>query len=165
MKRMYLISALEYTNGIRSNIIKYSICNTLEEALLKGKYYIKEYVCDKFDMDIDEVSNTQYDQLIKIDNCTYILDISVFSTSRKNFNSPKELMDYFNSNIKNISNENLYDFLLSLVECDSRIYDYKGLYQNNLIFARQFLLEQPHAYDLSFTEESCVNGIYEFWFR
>lgn len=52
----------------------------------------------------------------------YITDfefnVCVVSGDRKIFNTSKELMDYFNLKIKNISNENLYDFLLSLVQWD-----------------------------------------------
>ena len=166
MNKMYLISALEYTGYIRTNIINFNICDTLEDAIEKGIYFIKEYICNLMDEDIDEISYDYYNQLIK-NNCniSYYINISVFSTNRKSFKSPKDLMEYFNNNIKDISNENLYDFLLSLVECDTRLYDYKGKYKSNMIFGRQFLKDQQYAYNLEFTEESCMNGIYEFWFK
>lgn len=166
MKKMYLVTALEYTNCIRTNIINYSICDTLDDAIKKGIFFIKEYICNIIDKDIDELTDDTYSQLVNnSDKISYSINISVFSTNRKSFKTPKDLMKYFNNNIKNISYENLYDFLLSLVEYDSRLYNYKGEYRSNMIFGRQFLLEQPYAYNLEFTEESCMNGIYEFWFK
>lgn len=95
-------------------------------------------------------------------NKDYYFSISIISTNRKRFNTSKELMDYFNTNIKNISNDNLYDFLLSLVVSDDRFYDYKGKLITSAPQKQYPKLESYCSSIVQFSMESCEIGYYKF---
>ena len=98
------------------------------------------------------------DYLIQEDCYIYI---DVISCNRVKFKSKLELKNYFDLNINNISNNKLYDFLLSISDHDSRCYDY----YRNLISSEQFLHcdnTDILAYEIKFTEDSCNKGKYTF---
>ena len=99
---------------------------------------------------------------MKENDTEYFICISVISTDRKIFNTSKELMDYFNSNIKNISNNNLYDFLLSLVTSDDYTYDYEGNLVDHSIEVQCPALERVFSPNVEFDMESCEQGKYTF---
>ncbi len=71
-------------------------------------------------------------------------------------------MDYFNTNINNIDNNNLYDFLLSLVNSVDTVYDYNGNILYRTIFNQQPLYESRYSSEVQFNEEDCKKGIYTF---
>ena len=98
-------------------------------------------------------------------NKDYYFSISIISTNRKRFNTSKELMDYFNTNIKNISNDNLYDFLLSLVNSISVLYDYFGNILYKYIDDASPVKENVYYSKVDFNEEDCKKGIYTFEYR
>lgn len=86
--------------------------------------------------------------------------IQVVSCNRIKFTKTQELLDYFNQNINSIKNKDLYDFLLSLVECDRLIYnkDIKIIYSE---IDEQVPKDCGYS-NVKFTEESCKEGLYEF---
>ena len=98
-------------------------------------------------------------------NKDYYFSISIISTNRKRFNTSKELMDYFNTNIKNISNDNLYDFLLSLVDSITVLYDYFGNILYTHIDDASPIEENVYYSKIDFNEEDCKKGIYTFEYR
>ena len=98
-------------------------------------------------------------------NKDYYFSISIISTNRKRFNTSKELMDYFNTNIKNISNDNLYDFLLSLVDSITVLYDYFGNILYTHIDDASPIEENVYYSKVDFNEEDCKKGIYTFEYR
>ena len=93
----------------------------------------------------------------KIDYCLFVFTIS---GNRIQFNTIRELKDYFKNNILKISNDSLYDFLLSLVEYNYCAYDYKGNLIDNMAFLPNF--NETVVYDIEFTEDDCKNGKYMF---
>ncbi len=139
------------------------ICYTLDEAIESGIEDIK--------WQYNNISNTDTDITdIELENfinkITYFeFSIDIISGNRKRFNTSKELMDYFNTNIKNISNDNLYDFLLSLVESDRRLYDYKGNFISSEVSIQIPKDEYCIRSNVQFSMESCRNGEYRFEYR
>ena len=74
-------------------------------------------------------------------------------------------MNYFNSNIKNISNDKLFDFLLTLVCSYDKIYNYKGEFIRNHIIDMCPRNELVFSNKVDFNEEDCKKGIYEFEYK
>lgn len=164
--RIYMVITSRVS--IINSIIDAEICDTLEGAFEYGKNIIKDNCFNRSKIDLDtEEDYINYLNDIKEDhNVEYTILISEISKDRKRFNDCKELMDYFNSNIKNISNENLYDFLLSLVNSVDTLYDYFGniLYKDitGMNFKRSPLVYHS---DIDFNEEGCKKGIYTFNYK
>lgn len=156
-----------------NNILDVSTLDTLEEALDFGKNVIKmDCYNELFKYTLnppDDITSEQLDSFIKINDeeydIYYRIVVDIISTDRKKFNTSKELMEYFNSNIKDISNDNLYDFLLSMVNSEIRIYDYNGNLITRRINTQCPLLESIYSDDIEFTEESCSKGIYTFEYK
>lgn len=83
--------------------------------------------------------------------------VSLFCIKVK-FDNNKNLMEYYNNNVNNISNDNLFDFLLTLIDEYDINYDYKG----NVISEEpqpQSFGSRVMAYHLDFSPESCSKGI------
>lgn len=139
---------------LKSQDISFNIYDfTLDDALNHAISHINthyNYYKDNY--------NSIDDYLIKEDCAIYI---NVLSCNRIKFESKLELKSYFDSNINTISNDRLYDFLLSISDHDTRCYDY----YKNFIDSEQHLHcanTDILAYDLKFTEESCSRGEYIF---
>lgn len=173
MNKMYMVSVSEYTGILRAKILDNNLFNTLNDALYFGKNKIKEYCYNSIYNTIDdnvpdylteEELNNYINLLLSKDINLYIV-ISVVSTNRIIFNTFKDLSKYFNDNINNISNEELYDFLLSLVDNDTRFYDHNGNYLSNFIFEQQPKLDFTCGSEVYFNEEDCKKGIYTFNYR
>ena len=119
--RIYLCTVSKQEND-QSFILDTDVLDSFEDAMQFGKYIIES---DCYNNE-DKVEINNYDKYITESALSYNILISEISKNRKRFNNSKELMDYFNTNIKNISNDNLYDFLLSLVNSIDNLYDYFG---------------------------------------
>ena len=156
----------------RNKIINfYHDLYTLEEAIQVGKNSIRDYCYNIIFSDVnddelpDDITDNQFEDFISEENKNfkkYIIIVNIISGNRKRFNTSKELMDYFNNNIKNISNDNLYDFLLSLVTSQSIWYDENGNIINSYINTQCPLLEFGYSSDIDFNEEDCKKGVYTF---
>lgn len=167
MKSKLYLTGVSKISDNGSNIIQYDVYDTLEEALENGKDAIRSDCYNNSLKDLD----TNNEILSFIKSCKDLLDIdykiriSIVSTNRKRFNTSKEIMEYFNTNIKNITNDNLYDFLLSLVESDDYVYDYEGNLLYHQIQDQSPILESRYSNDIDFDIESCKNGIYTFSYK
>lgn len=163
MNKMYNMELVEYINGIKTKIIKTGIYDTLEDAIYSGKNNLISFIRDLIEYEKDDnISKIIQDYINNalINGIEYSIIINVFSTNRKKFIEAKDLIDYLNNNIINVPDCELYDFLLSLVEYDTRIFDYNGNYQSNMIIGRSML--NTRSYDLDFTEDSCKYRKYKF---
>lgn len=172
--KMYMVTVCEYTGCIRTNILNNSLFDTFEEGLKFGKDSIREYCYNIFyknisdeelDLIPEELNQQELESVIEDFNnkdIRYEIIISIVSTNRKRFNTSKDLMNYFNTNIKNISNDELYDFLLSLVDSEDRVYDYNGNYITTFINEQCPMLEGCWSADIEFNEKDCKKGIYTF---
>ena len=146
----------EFLDAVVDNEIFY----TLEEAIEYGKYSFLNMIYNEYEKEI--ISKEELDNYIKDNNIEYIFRVSIVSNNRKRFNTTKELMDYFNSNINFISNDNLFNFLLSLIQYYNISYDYNG----NII-SEEPIEQYPENLNMTssivdFTVESCKNGKYRF---
>ena len=166
--RIYLVTIYKYYNYEHS-ILNAKVFDTLEEAIDFGKNTIKEYcyniIFDSIrDEDLPEdITDNQLDSFINSDiNIDYVILISMISKNRKTFNTSKELMEYFNNNIKQISNEELFDFLLSLIKEYNMIYNYNGTLRYTIISDQCPILEIGYSSEIDFNEEDCKKGIYVF---
>lgn len=163
INKIYIIHVFKYRGDIsygdgfciRDSIINNGIAYNLKDAIAIGKNNLKDYLDDN-EIDIQDELNKNY---------SYAIVVSIISGNRIRFNTSGELMDYFNNNIDNISNDNLYDFLLSLVESDDYVYDYNGNFIFNIINEQCPLLEYIWDADVDFNEEDCKQGKYTFEYR
>lgn len=141
-------------------IVDNGIFYTLEEAISYGKWVFTNMVCSEYDKDI--IIDKELDEFIKDNKIEYKFTISIVSNNRKRFNNSKEIMDYFNSSINSVSNDNLFDFLLSLIEYYDITYDYHG----NIICEEAIEQCPKDSYVSSsivdFTIEGCGKGKYIF---
>ena len=64
-----------------------------------------------------------------------------------------------------ITNDNLYDFLLSLVNCEYIQYDYNGDIVYSDIVHYSPLKEKVFSCNINFNEKDCKNGIYTFSYK
>lgn len=162
--KLYLAIISKQVFNNKVSIIGCNIFDTIEEAMKFGKVTISDDCYNNSLKDLD----TNNEILLFIKNCKDLLDIdykiriSIVSTNRKRFNTSKEIMEYFNTNIKNITNDNLYDFLLSLVESDDYVYDYEGNLLYHQIQDQSPILESGYSNDIDFDIESCKTGKYTF---
>ena len=181
MNRIYIVNVCEY-NGtinskdycIRNKIIDSNIAYTLEDAIKNGKDIIESYFYNEIYENIsdeeidnipDELSDEQIENIISDrlkNNISYLITVNIISGNRRRFNTSNELMEYFNNTIKNISNENLYDFLLSMVTHVDNLYNYKGEYISSYIWEQCPLLDPIWESNVDFNEEDCKKGIYTF---
>lgn len=145
-----------YKNNIHKSYTHYS----LEDAIQCGLSYISDEFYDIYNrspynnQELEDFINNNFE-----DDCILI---NVISGNRIRFNTSKELINYFFDNINKISNENLYDFLLSFVECDNLFYDYKGNLLNSEISTQCPVEEYGWDAHVIFTEDSCKEGKYRF---
>ena len=133
----------------RSNNIFYS----LEEAINHGKIELYDLCCDWFDT--DDVSKRKLSKFYNNKNLYYEFQVSIVSGNRKRFNTSNEIMEYFNKYINHIPYNKLYNFLLSLVECDNRYYRYDGKLKGGEIVVQAPKLENVFASSVYFSIESC----------
>lgn len=146
----------EFLDAIIDNEIFY----TLEEAVEYGKYSFLNIIYNEYDK--EDISNEELNKYIQDKNIEYNFIVSIVSTNRKRFDTVKELMDYFNFNINYISNDDLFDFLLSLIQYYNITYDHHG----NIISEEPIIQYPDDPFVVSaivdFTIESCKNGRYRF---
>ena len=142
------------TSMINNEMISIGLYDfTLNEAL---KYAIKDIdiLYENGDYNYSTIEEFLKEEEVEI-------HVDVISCNRIMFESSEELKEYFNNNIDKIPNDQLYDFLLSLSDHETRIYDYNG----NLLES-DITLHPNHndvlGYDVNFTEESCSKGEYIF---
>lgn len=161
--KMFMSKSIKYDpiNGIKT--LDVGLYDTHEDALQAGKNAIFDHCYNNStkdlltDEDVLEFINSE-----KTMDIEYSIRISTVSTSRKKFNTSKELMEYFNTTIKSIPNNKLYDFLLSLVVSDDNVYDYQYNLLFNQIFEQCPMKEIGYSSNVDFNEEDCKNGIYTF---
>lgn len=127
----------------------------LEDAITKGKNELFNYY-NNHKPRFRKISFDDY--MEKLEYCFFI---DTISGNRIKFKSYFDLKEYYDQNILNISNNELYDFLLSLLEYMYSAYDYKG----NLIESEGFFdddIEKLAVYEVRFTEDGCSKGEYLF---
>lgn len=141
-------------------IIDNGIFYTLEEAIDYGKLVFTNMACNEYY--VETITDEELDNFIKDNKIEYRFTISIISNNRKRFNTDKELMDYFNSKINSISNDNLFEFLLSLIEYYDITYDHHG----NIICEEPIEQFPKNSYVTSciidFTIDGCKKGEYRF---
>ena len=141
-------------------IVDNGIFYTLEEAISYGKWVFANMVCSEYDK--ETITNEELDKFIKDNKIEYKFIISIVNNNRKRFNNSKDIMDYFNSKINSVSNDNLFEFLLSLMEYYDITYDYHG----NIICEEPIEQCLKDSYIISsiidFTIEGCKKGKYTF---
>lgn len=132
----------------------------LEDAINDGIIELKNICLDYYNA--EAVSINRLKKFYNKKDIYYDFTISVISPKRVRFNSSKELMNYFNNNIKNISNnEELYNFLLTLVQYDNRYYDYNAKLKGCEPVPQY--PEQSLGCVVDFSYESCIRrGYYKF---
>lgn len=125
LNKVYTVQVLEYSGNIKSEnsfcvlnrILSSNISYSLEDALSIGKQEIRDYfyniIYKNSDVDEipDDITDEQLETSIKTNldkNISYSILISIVSGNRIRFNTSKELMNYFNTNIKNISIKIIY---------------------------------------------------------
>lgn len=125
-----------FVNLRRERIDKNEIANwepymecfkTLEEALEAGiKHYyavLKEYIHNKGGVSRDLLDIVAKDKVW--DSC---IAVRIISNKRVQCHTLKELTKYYTDNIMDVKPEERYDFLLSLLQYDQRVYDSHGNY-------------------------------------
>lgn len=135
----------------------------LDNAIKSGLSIIKDEFYELFERDAENEKEIE-DFIINHTSC-FSFSITVISGNRKIFNTSEELIEYFQNNIDKISNENLYDFLLSLVEYDILSLDCNGNIIGNYIESQSPLDELVCIFDVEFSEETCKNGKYRFLYN
>ena len=158
------ISTLSFVRSKTKELKQFNtFYNTLEDSIkwmritLEAEYY---EVYERDSKDDDELNEFIEEYITEFD-----YDICVISGSRKVFNTSKDIMEYFNMNIKTIKNDKLYDFLLSLVQWDWLFMDYKGNIINNCIVEQDPINESTIINEIKFSEESCKSGKYKFLYE
>lgn len=185
VNKLYLVTVSEY-KGDMSNKENFYYCSkrfpeytciqdSLEDALDIGKRSIRSLITKMLYTGIDdyedyrpnkEILKEQVDSFINFRlkelRINYCITIDIISGNRKIFSDVRELLDYFNTNISNITNDELYDFLLSIACSDQQLYDYNGKFIENGITMPIRYESEKYKFDIKFTEQSCRNGIYKF---
>ena len=153
------IYIVEYNNKT-SNINTPFVCYTLQEAINIGMSQFTDAFFDTHER--EPIDNNELEKFIQENYRDLDFIIKVISGNRLRFRTTEELIYYFLNNIDNIDNENLYDFLLSMVESQELFFNYKGELEG-VDFATQCPYEEngwnPKVY---FTEELCKEGKYTF---
>lgn len=150
---IYILSLKVSSDNNEINYFYNGIFYSLEEAINIGKIELYDLCCNY--LDTDEVSKSRLYKFYNNKNLYYEFQISVVSGNRKRFNTSDEIMEYFNKYINHIPNNKLYDFLLSLVECDNRYYHYDGKLKGGEVIAQAPKLENVFASRVYFSIESC----------
>ena len=126
--------------------------DSLEEGKRIGLNILK-IVAGEFNRSVDDFYTDE-------DIC-YTFNINITSKHKQSFNTCKEVMEYYDNNIDNISNNDLYDFLLSLVDENIRHYSYTGELLENELFPVE-LKENVFSYTLDFDINYIKSGYYRF---
>ena len=128
---------------------------SLEDAIKNGKIQLRDICADYYNISHKSLSKNRLYKFYNNKKLYYEFQISVVSGDRKRFNTSNEIMEYFNNNINNIPDDQLYNFLLSLVEFENRYYKYDGKLIGGEIMAQAPKLERAFAYRVHFSMESC----------
>lgn len=160
----YVITERKYYKFPIEKCKKYnSFDNTLEDTVVWMKDKLESEFYDNYGL--EPKSDEELYEFVNKYITDFEFNVCVVSGNRKIFNTSKELMNYFNLNIKNISNENLYDFLLSLVQWDGLSLDYKGNITGNCICEQYPINEHIIISDVKFSEKSCKKRNYTFSYK
>lgn len=177
MCKMY--KHLYFLKVICNEIILYSDIYEIDSnALTDGIKFLRNYCHEKLYGDLyrisnnidipDKVTDAEFGRWINLEsynNKKYSIIIDTISTERKYFNNAEELMSYFNDNIKSISNKELFDFLLSLIDRYTIRYDCFGNYLTKEPFLNSFVNQHFVSPNIDFNEDECFNGIYTFYIK
>lgn len=150
---IYVLSLKISSDDDKINYCYPGIFYSLEEAIDIGKIELYDFCCNYYDCNY--VSKRQLYKFYNNKNLYYEFHISVVSGDRKRFNSSNEIMKYFNENINNVSEDQLYQFLLSLVQCENRYYRYDGKLKGGEIIPQAPKLECAFECRVYFNMESC----------
>lgn len=148
-----------FKNGINersSSFVDY----TLNDAIESGKYLCRELFYEKYDRDPEDDSEFEQFMESEITDASFL--ISEISGNRIQFETSDEIINYFFDHIDNIDNENLYEFLLSLVESNDMYFNYKGELISSTISTQFPSKENTCMPYIEFTEASCKEGKYKF---
>lgn len=140
----------------------YLPCCCIEDAIETGKTQFVEMFYEKYD---HKPSYQELENFIHNEIYDPYFSINIISGNRLIFDTTDELMGYFFQNIKNIPNEEIYDFLLSLVEDQTLFFDYNGKLINSEISSQCPREECGWDAHIEFTEESCKDGKYKFTYN
>lgn len=145
-----------------SEIIFYSLEDAIEYGKSEFVYMYNNYYNDSSNKN---PSIIDLEEFIKEKSIQYFFDIKIVSGNRKKFNTCAELMDYYNKHVKDIPNDNLFNFLLTLVDSYDISYDFKGNIISEEIIPQKFLKNDMVDYQFDFSPESCSKGIvYKFYY-
>lgn len=152
---IYVSSIKIISDDGKINYSSSAIFYSLEEAIESGKNELYDICCYYLAEKIDTISKNKLYKFYNNKNIYYEFQISVVSGNRKRFNTSTEIMEYFNKYIDHIPDNKLYDFLLSLVECDNRYYRYDGKLKGGEPKTQQPKLEYAFSSRVHFSMESC----------
>lgn len=164
-KRIYHVTVVKYIQSTASNIILATqIFNNIKEAKLYAVNIISNFISKDLNIttellpiEIDQYANQYIKQGIE-----YGFFIQTNSFEKRIFENSNELMNYLNNNINKIPNEQLFDFLLSLVSCRNDWFDHIGRYIHGEIIKQPFINQSIFSADIDFNETDCLKGIYTF---
>lgn len=125
--------------GVLEDAVTYACGNLLGEM---GHYVESD---DEYYPDLsDEQEYEVFKEKVK----DYSVKISVISSKHIQFESQKELAAYYAEQVAGdeLDEENIYDFLLSLVKCEERYYDIHGNYFRSRIVRQE--LDGTTEYDI-----------------
>lgn len=139
------------------------ICYSLKDAIEYGVQSFKDLFYNKYlkDYENEDELNEFIENEIRNDNIRGEFIIEIISCNRLEFESEHEILSYLIENIDNVSNDNLYDFLLTMVNSEVRFYDHKGNYISNDINTQNCGLECYNS-QVSFSEYSCKERKFQF---
>lgn len=179
-KRIYNVEVREYIGNIFSDDIA-TVNNiittgygfyTEEEALEFGKEVLLELCCEELSENTrvnsipDKVFISFFVDKLSKENKSYEICIIVIGSERKRFITATELMVYFKTQVsKKWDGEELYDFLLSLVESVEKCYNYYGTFSHYNINPQYPRIGKDYEYVIDFNEDSCMTGDYTFEYK
>lgn len=158
METLNKIFITYYKNEI-SNTSTSFIHYSLKEAIDCGINQFAEAFYEKYER---EPINNELENFIQSELTESTFIISVVSGNRLRFNTSKELINYFLDHVDRVDNENLYDFLLSLVESHELFFDYNGECISSDVTSQCPSEEWVWEAHIEFTEDSCKEGKYIF---
>ena len=139
-----------------------SVEYSLEDAVQKGVQILKENCMDY--LDADSINERQIKRYYQNKKLYYDFRVLVVSGNRKRFSTSEALMNYYKTEICNYqSGIELYEFLLTLVESDLRIYNYKGKLIGSCPVLQVPKHERAFSCLVDFSMESCIRrGYHQF---
>ena len=142
-----------------TNNDEHFVCFSLEDAIQIG---INEFKKSFYNYNLREpINNEELEYFVKNKCNTDSFLVEVISCNRITFESIDEILSYLKYNIDIIPNDELYDFLLKMVNSEIRFYDHNGKFISNDFDIQNCGLDCYNA-NIEFTEESCKDRKFKF---